>query len=99
MVLENGAGACAVFCQVTSSATLGTTTSFPGNMMALDSVTLNTGATIGVGGPESGGRAMARTGAVTLDDNVITPPPTSCVYAAATTSIPTTGALGVLRRA
>ena len=38
-----------VFWQVGSSATLGTTTAFQGNILALTSITLNTGATIGCG--------------------------------------------------
>ena len=54
-----------VFWQVGSSATLGTTTSFQGNILALTSITLNTGATIGCGS------ALAQNGAVTLDSNVI----------------------------
>jgi hypothetical protein len=54
-----------VFWQVGSSATLGTTTAFQGNILALTSITLNTGATIGCGS------ALARNGAVTLDSNVI----------------------------
>jgi hypothetical protein len=54
-----------VFWQVGSSATLGTTTSFQGNILALTSITLNNGATIGCGS------ALARNGAVTLDNNVI----------------------------
>ncbi len=54
-----------VFWQVGSSATLGTTTAFAGNILALASITLNTGATIQCG------RALARTGAVTLDTNVV----------------------------
>ncbi|MHB1035264.1 MAG: ice-binding family protein [Pirellulales bacterium] len=54
-----------VFWQVGSSATLGTGTSFEGNILALTSITLNTGATI------PNGRALARNGAVTLDTNVI----------------------------
>ncbi len=54
-----------VFWQVGSSATLGTTTAFTGNIMALTSITLNTGATIGCGS------ALAINGAVTLDNNVI----------------------------
>jgi hypothetical protein len=54
-----------VFWQVGSSATLGTTTSFEGNILALTSITLNTGATIGCGS------ALARNGAVTLDSNTI----------------------------
>jgi hypothetical protein len=56
-----------VFWQVGASATLGTTTNFKGNIMAQASITLNTGAVIE-------GRALARTGAVTLDSNAITLP-------------------------
>jgi hypothetical protein len=63
--LINGARACNVFWQVGSSATLGTATLFAGNILALASITLNTGASIVFG------RALARTGAVTLDNNVI----------------------------
>ncbi len=47
------------------SATLGTTTAFEGNILALTSITLNTGATI------LNGRALAIDGAVTLEANVI----------------------------
>lgn len=52
-----------VFWQVGSSAALGTTTSFAGNILALTSITLNTGANI------TCGRALARNGAVTMDTN------------------------------
>jgi hypothetical protein len=62
VLLTNGGSACNVFWQVGSSATLGTTTSFAGNILALASITLNTGAV-------APGRALARTGAVTLDTN------------------------------
>ncbi len=54
-----------LFWQVGSSATLGTTTSFEGNILAQASITLDTGATI------SNGRALAQTGAVTMDTNTI----------------------------
>jgi type VI secretion system secreted protein VgrG len=54
-----------LFWQVGSSATLGTTTDFLGNIVALTSITLNTDAT------DNCGRLLARNGAVTLDDNVI----------------------------
>jgi type VI secretion system secreted protein VgrG len=57
-----------VFWQVGSSATLGTTTSFEGNILAQTSITANTGATVL-------GRLLAETGAVTLDSNTITAPP------------------------
>lgn len=65
VVLINGGNPCGVAWQIGSSATLGTTTSFIGNLVALTSVTLNTGADII-------GRALARNGAVTLDTNDIT---------------------------
>lgn len=87
--LINGAGACAVFWQVASSATLGTTTDFQGTIMAMTSITMNTGATIGLGGLGRGGRALAMNGALTLDTNIITPPPAGCVFAAAATPTPT----------
>ena len=65
VVLINGGSLCNVFWQVGSSATLGTTTTFIGNILALTSITLNTGARI------TTGRALARNGAVTLDNNAI----------------------------
>jgi uncharacterized repeat protein (TIGR01451 family) len=64
VLLTNGGQACNVFWQVGSSATLGTTTSFVGNILALTSITLNTGANLS-------GRALARNGAVTLDTNTV----------------------------
>lgn len=63
--LINGAEACGVWWQVGSSATLGTTTALAGNVLALTSITMNTGATID-------GRVLARNGAVTLDSNGVT---------------------------
>ncbi|MET0876010.1 MAG: ice-binding family protein [Tardiphaga sp.] len=54
-----------VYWRVGSSATLGTTTSFIGDILALTSITLNTGANI------TCGSALARNGAVTLDTNNI----------------------------
>ena len=74
VVLINGANACNLFWQITSSATLGTSTSFQGTLIALSSITLTTGATIGTGGGVNGGRALARNGAVTMDSNTIIPP-------------------------
>jgi LPXTG-motif cell wall-anchored protein len=65
VVFTDGNSSCNVFWQITSSATLGTGTAFIGNIMALTSITMATGATLE-------GRALARNGTVTLDDNVIT---------------------------
>jgi hypothetical protein len=60
----NPGSPCNVFWQVGSSATLGTTTTFLGTIIALTSVTLTTSATVN-------GRAIARNGAVTLDTNTV----------------------------
>lgn len=54
-----------VFWQVGSSATLGTGTAFAGTILADQSITLNTGTTIGCG------RAIALDGAVTMDTNTV----------------------------
>src|ERR1700676_4120252 len=64
--LINGAQGGNVFWRVGSSATLGTTPSFAGDILAQASITLNTGAGIACGA------AWAGTGAVTLDTNRIT---------------------------
>ncbi|MGZ5422599.1 MAG: ice-binding family protein [Aeromicrobium sp.] len=53
-----------VFWQVGSSATLGTGTAFSGNILALTSITLTTGASVA-------GRAFALNGAVTMDTNMV----------------------------
>lgn len=86
----NGANPCNVFWQVGSSATLGTGTVFRGNILALTSIALNTGATIE-------GRALARNGAVTMDTNTITQAactqqitPTTTTTTTPTTTAPTT---------
>ena len=62
-----GAKASNIYWQVGSSATLGTTSSFKGNIMADQSITLTHLATLE-------GRALARIGAVTLDSNTVTVP-------------------------
>ncbi len=89
--LINGAQACNVFWQVGSSATLGTNSVFVGNILALSSVTVTTGVTVQ-------GRALARNGAVTLDDDTfIAPgcatsiPPTTTTTTAATPTTTTPG--------
>jgi|UniRef100_UPI0037852584 autotransporter-associated beta strand protein len=62
--LIGGAQASNVFWQVGSSATLGTNTNFVGSIMASQSITLNTGATVD-------GRVLAVNAAVALDNNTI----------------------------
>lgn len=62
--LINGASHCNIFWQVGSSATLGTSSTLRGTVMALTSITLTTNATLV-------GRALARNGAVTLDTNTV----------------------------
>jgi hypothetical protein len=66
VVMINGGTRCNVFWQIGSSATLGTGTSFAGNILALTSITLTTGAGV------FNGRTLARNGAVTLDTNTVT---------------------------
>jgi len=62
-IANNGGNSCnKAYWQVGSSATLGTGTSFTGDILALTSITLTTGA-------NTNGRALARNGAVTLDTN------------------------------
>lgn len=62
--LINGAQACNVFWQVGSSATLGTNSTFRGNILALTSITATTGVNVL-------GRLLARNAAVTLDTNIV----------------------------
>jgi len=64
VVLINGASPCNVFWQVGSSATLGTTTAFQGNVMALTSISLTSGASVI-------GRLLARNGQISLINNVL----------------------------
>ena len=54
-----------IYWQVGRSATLGTTTAFAGNILAAESITLTTNATIRCG------RALASSGAVTMDSNTV----------------------------
>lgn len=55
---------CNIFWQVGSSATLDTTSTLAGTIIALESISMNNGATLN-------GRALARNGAVTLINNTI----------------------------
>jgi ice-binding like protein len=63
----NGAQPCNVYWQVGSSATLGTTSTFKGTILALTSISVTTGTNVE-------GRALARNGQVSLDTNVFTEP-------------------------
>jgi hypothetical protein len=63
--LVNGAQPCNVFWQVTSSATLGTGSTFVGNILALVSITDTGGSTVD-------GRLLARTAAVTVNNTHVT---------------------------
>ncbi|MFE0976244.1 ice-binding family protein [Streptomyces rochei] len=83
VLLTNGASACNVYWQIGSSATLGTNSTFVGTLMALTSISVNTGTNIE-------GRALARNGAVTLDNNRIFPGSCSTTTSG-TTSGTTTG--------
>ena len=67
IVLAGNAQAKNIYWSVGSSATLGTNSSFYGNILADQSITLNTGATLI-------GRALTRIAAVALDSNVVTKP-------------------------
>jgi hypothetical protein len=71
----NGAQPCNVFWQVTSSASLGSGSSFAGTILALTSITMANGVTVN-------GRALAQNGTVTLINDTITP--STCAAAAAT---------------
>lgn len=67
VALINSAQANNIFWQVGSSATIGSSTNFKGTIMALASITLDSGATLQ-------GRALANTAAVTLNGNTVTAP-------------------------
>lgn len=67
VILAGGAQASNIFWQVGSSATLGTNSVFKGTILAYESISLTTGATLD-------GRALARIGGVTLQSNTITMP-------------------------
>ncbi len=62
--LKGGALASNIFWQVGSSATFGTTSKFKGTVLAMQSITFNTGATLD-------GKGLARIGAVVMAGNTI----------------------------
>ncbi len=80
--LVGGVTACNVFWQVGSSATLGSGSSFVGNILALTSVTVNSGVTVE-------GQALARNGSVTLNNDVFTRPSCAAALPAVTTTTTT----------
>lgn len=65
VILINDARFCRTFWNVGSSATLGTNSLFVGHILAMTSITANTGAVVQ-------GQLLARNGAITLDNNTIT---------------------------
>ena len=87
VILAGGAQASNIFWQVGSSATLGTNSVFKGTIMADQSITLTTGATLD-------GRALARIAGVTLQSNTITKP-----SASTTTGMPAINQGGVVNLA
>ncbi|MEO6689099.1 MAG: ice-binding family protein, partial [Dokdonella sp.] len=88
VLVINGGSNCNVFWQVGASATLGTTTVFAGNILALTSITLTTSA-------NASGRLLARTGAVTLDTNSVVPCGGACNGIVITPATLPAGTLGV----
>lgn len=81
VALINGATECNVFWAIGSSATLGTGSTFVGNLLAQESISLEDSVTVH-------GRALARTGGVTLiNDTFITP---TCDIAVPPTTTTTT---------
>ena len=77
-----GGDPCNVWWRLVSSATLGTGTTFIGNILALTDINLQTGASLN-------GRAMVQTGQVTLDSNLITGPICAAQPTDTPTAIPT----------
>ena len=67
VILTNGASPCNVYWKVGSSATFGSGTAFEGNVLALETISMTSGVTFL-------GRALARNGEVTLDNDVLTAP-------------------------
>lgn len=67
VILSGGAQAKNIFWAVGTSATLGTNSTFYGNILADQSISLNTGAILY-------GRALTRIAAVTLQSNIVTKP-------------------------
>lgn len=88
ILLINGARAENVYWQVGSSATIGGTSAFVGNILANTSITLGSGATVD-------GRLLAIGGALDLASNTISVP-VSAIPEPATTSLLVAGGFGLL---
>ncbi len=86
ILLTNSAQACNIYWQVGRSATLGTASTFNGNILALTSITVTTGTTVA-------GRALARNGQVSLETNVFTMP-ACATNSASASAAPTASAAG-----
>jgi hypothetical protein len=84
VVFINGAQPCNVFWQVTSSATLGSGSRFAGTILALQSITMDSGVTVT-------GRALARNGNVTLINDTITRATCSSATSSASSSARSSG--------
>jgi type VI secretion system secreted protein VgrG len=82
ILVVGGASLCNVFWQVGSSATLGSTSSLIGSVLAQTSISTGAGALIQ-------GRLLAQTGAVTMDSTTITPAACAIPPATTTTAAPT----------
>lgn len=78
-----GGDPCNVWWRLVSSGTIGTGTTFIGNILAHTDISLQTGASLN-------GRALTQIGQVTLDSNIITGP--TCVVQPTETPTATTGA-------
>jgi hypothetical protein len=82
VVLTNGAQASRVFWQVNGAGAVGAGASFAGTLMAMDAVAVGNGSVVN-------GRAFARNGALTLDDNEFYSAPPAVTIAGGATAITT----------
>jgi len=85
---DGGITGCGIIWQVGSSATLGSGTSFEGHILALSSITMNSGASVW-------GSVLARNGAVTLDSNTITLADCGVSVAVAVVPLPGAAVMGL----
>ncbi len=90
VILAGGANPANIFWQVGSSATIGTTSVFQGNILASGSISLLTGSTLA-------GRALAMGGAVSIDTGGGTSAiiPVAPIGPTVTSTVPVNGATGV----